>query len=286
MHKFKLQANHEPAYALHDFVVLCCLVVAHFTTTRIRLIPLILLCTTLTSSPTAYAESLTIAAAADLQFAMNQLIQNFQATHFNDEIKVVYGSSGNFTTQIIQGAPYDVLFSADIEFPRKLAQLNLTASPITPYAMGRIVLWSATRDASKMTLSSLTDPSITRIAIANPKHAPYGQRAEEALRTSGLWDKVEPKLVYGENIAQTAQFVETGNAQVGIIALSLAVNPQLSSKGGYWLIPNTLHSPMDQAYVITAHGAHNALAHQFTTYMNSPSARNILTHCGFTIPAI
>ncbi len=237
-------------------------------------------------SLTGHAETMTIAAAADLKFAMDDLIHNFKSTHPNDEIKVVYGSSGNFTTQITQGAPYDVFFSADIGFPRKLAQMNMTASPVTPYAMGRIVLWSATRDATKMTLSSLADPGITRIAIANPQHAPYGQRAEEALRSAGLWDKVEPKLVYGENIAQTAQFVQTGNAQVGIIALSLAVNPQLARLGGYWLIPDALHSPMEQAYVITRYGADNPLAHQFVTYLDSAPARAMMTQYGFVLPSV
>ena len=115
--------------------------------------------------------------------------------------------------------------------PRWLADAGLTASAVTPYAAGRIVLWSVERDASAMTLASLTDPKITRVAIANPKHAPYGKRAEEALRASGLWEAVEPKLVYGGNIAQTAQFVQTGNAQVGIIALALALSTRLSRRG-------------------------------------------------------
>jgi molybdate transport system substrate-binding protein len=117
---------------------------------------------------------------------------------------------------------------------------------VKPYAVGRIVLWSNSLDATKMTLGSLADPKFTRIAIANPKHAPYGKRAEEALRALGLWDKIEPRLVFDENIAQTAQYVQTGNAQVGIIALALAVSPELANQGGYWLIPDTLHTPLTQ----------------------------------------
>ncbi len=115
-------------------------------------------------------------------------------------------------------------------------------------------------DATKMTLASLTDPKITKIAIANPKHAPYGKRAEEALRSAGLWDKVQAKLVFGENISQTAQYVQTGNAQVGIIALSLVLNPELSKKGGYYLIPDNLHNPLEQGYIITKLGANKPLA--------------------------
>jgi molybdate transport system substrate-binding protein len=130
----------------------------------------------------------------------------------------------------------------------------------------------------------LLDAKITRVAIANPKHAPYGTRAEEALRASGLWEKVEPKLVYGENIANTAQFVQTGNAQIGIIALSLAVNAELADKGGYWLIPEKLHQPLEQGYVITKRAESNALAKRFADYMGSPSARTVMTKYGFVLP--
>jgi len=140
-------------------------------------------------------------------------------------------------------------------------------------------------DASKMTLDSLTDPKITRIAIANPKHAPYGKRAEEALRASGMWHKIEPKLVYGENIAHTAQFVQTGNAQVGIIALALAVNPELASQGGYWLVPDKLHAPLEQGFIITQRAAGNALAKRFADNMGSTSARAVMTKYGFLLPS-
>jgi molybdate transport system substrate-binding protein len=135
-----------------------------------------------------------------------------------------------------------------------------------------------------MTLASLTDPKIARIAIANPKHAPYGQRAEEALRSAGVWDKVETKLVYGENIANTAQFVATGNAQAGIIALSLALNPELASKGGYWLIPDTLHAPLEQGYIITKRAAANPLAKRFADYMAGKPARAVMVKYGFVLP--
>ena len=131
---------------------------------------------------------------------------------------------------------------------------------------------------------SLTDARIARVAIANPKHAPYGKRAEEALRAAGLWDKVEPKLVYGENIAHTAQFVQTGNAQVGVIALALALNPELASKGGYWLIPDHLHAPLEQGFVITKRAESNALAQQFADYMGSKAARAVMTKYGFVLP--
>ncbi|NWG32770.1 MAG: molybdate ABC transporter substrate-binding protein, partial [Rhodocyclaceae bacterium] len=217
--------------------------------------------------PMAQAEQVSIAAAADLKFAMDEIVAAFNNANPADEVKVVYGSSGKFHTQIQNGAPYDLFFSADIAFPRELVKAGFAASEVKPYAFGRIVLWSATMDASKMNLASLTDPKIARIAIANPKHAPYGKRAEEALRASGLWEKIEPKLVYGENISHTAQFVQTGNAQVGIIALSLAANPELAKRGGYWLIPDELHEPLEQGFIITRRAAGSGLARRFADYV-------------------
>ena len=135
-----------------------------------------------------------------------------------------------------------------------------------------------------MRLEDITRADISRIAIANPKHAPYGKRAEEALRSKNLWHQVEPKLVYGENIAQTAQFVQTGNAQVGIIALSLALSDELSKQGGYWLIPESLHSPLKQGFVITKRAETNQAAKKFSDYMSSAEARKIMVRYGFTLP--
>jgi len=247
--------------------------------------PFLCVCSLLLSL-SVHAEKITVAAAADLRFALDEIVASFKKINSGDkgEIDVIYGSSGKFNTQIQQGAPYDLYFSADIGFPRELAKNGFAASEVKHYAFGRIVLWSANLDASKMTLASLADPKITRIAIANPKHAPYGKRAAEALHAADQWDKVEPKLVYGENIAHTAQFVQTGNAQVGIIALSLAVNPELAKKGGYWLIPDSLHEPLEQGFIITKQGANNALAKRFADYMGSKSARAIMTQYGFVLP--
>ena len=233
----------------------------------------------------AHAEKVTIAAAADLKFAMDDIVQTYQKAHPEDQIDVIYGSSGKFFTQIQQGAPYDLYFSADIEFPRKLAAAGFSSSETKPYALGRIVLWSSVMDAGKMTLNSLTSSDIQRIAIANPKHAPYGKRAEEALRATGIWEKIQPKLVYGENSASTAQLAETGNAQVGIIALSLAVNPELAKKGAYWLIPDTQHEPLEQGFIVTRRAENNMLAKRFAEYMASEPARTVMTRYGFVLPA-
>lgn len=238
----------------------------------------------LLAAATAHAEKITIAAAADLKFAMNEIVADFKKQHAGHEVEVVYGSSGKFFTQIQQGAPYDLYFSADIAYPRELANKGMAASAVRPYALGRIVLWSNSMDAAKMTLASLADPRFSRIAIANPKHAPYGKRAEEALKALGLWEKLQPKFVYGENIAHTAQFVQTGNAQVGIIALSLALNPELAKQGGYYLIPDNLHNPLEQGFIITRRGARKPLVRQFADYMTSRPARAVMTRYGFGLP--
>ena len=244
---------------------------------------LILACTLILSF-SAHAEKITVAAAADLKFAMTEIVASFKSSNPGEEIDVIYGSSGKFHTQIQQGAPYDLFFSADIAFPRELMKRGLAASEVKSYAVGRIALWSTRLDATKMRLEGLTDPKIIRIAIANPKHAPYGKRAEEALRASGLWEKVEPRLVYGENVAHTAQFVQTGNAEVGIIALALAVNPELAAKGGYWLIPDNLHEPLEQGFIVTKRAERSALAKRFSDYMASTSARSVMTKYGFLLP--
>lgn len=233
---------------------------------------------------TAHAGKITIAAAADLKFAMDEIVAAFLRENPGEQVETIYGSSGKFHTQIQQGAPYDLYFSADIAFPHALAKAGFAASEVKPYALGRIVLWSASLDASQMTLQSLTAPQIARIAIANPKHAPYGKRAEEALRSLGLWEKVAPKLVYGENIAHTAQFVQTGNAQVGILALALAISPELASKGAYWLIPDKLHEPLEQGFIITQRAQGNALARRFADYMAEKPARAVMARYGFSLP--
>lgn len=230
------------------------------------------------------ADKLTIAAAADLKFCMDEIISGYRSTHPNADIEAIYGSSGKFKTQIQQGAPFDLYFSADISFPRELVAEGLAGSEVRTYAIGRIVLWSPVVDASKLGLADLTRTEFRKIAIANPRHAPYGARAEEALRAGKLWEQVEPKLVYGENIAQTAQFVESGNAQIGIIALSLAIAPELAAKGSYALIPADLHQPLEQGYVLTRRATGNALAEDFVEYLSTPQTRALMTRYGFALP--
>ena len=236
--------------------------------------------------PAAQAgERITVAAAADLKFALDEIVADFGRAHPDDTVEVVYGSSGKFATQIRQGAPFDLYFSADIAYPRALEADGLALGPTRAYAVGRIVLWSRSRDARALRLQDLADPALGRIAIANPRHAPYGKRAEEALRAAGVWDAVQPRLVQGENIAQTAQFVQTGNAAVGIIALSLALNPTLAAQGGYHLIDASLHAPLEQGFMLTRAAAGKPLAGAFAEFIGSEPARAVLQRYGFELPA-
>lgn len=230
------------------------------------------------------AESLTIAAASDLKFALEEVVAHFLKQHPADQVDVIYGSSGKFQTQIRQGAPYDLFFSADIAYPRALREEGFAASEVHAYAIGRIVLWSPTRRAAEMTLPDLTDTKFEKIALAHPRHAPYGKCAEEALRAAGVWDAVKNKLVFGESVAQAAQFVQSGNAQVGIIAQSLALSPELTRQGGFALIPDTLHPPLTQGFIITRRAATNPLARSFADFMTRREARAVMVRYGFALP--
>ena len=232
----------------------------------------------------ALAESLTIAAAADLKFAMAEVVEQFRATRPGDRIEVIYGSSGKFFTQIRNGAPFDMYFSADIAFPRELERHGLTAGPTRPYATGRIVLWSLKPELAKTPLQQLPGAAIRKFAIANPQHAPYGQRAKEALRHQGVWPSMRPKLVMGENIAHTAQFIDSGAADAGIVALALVLSPTMTGKGAWSLIPETWHAPLEQGYVITRRAAGNRLAAAFSEHMASEPARAIMRRYGFALP--
>ncbi|PKM19650.1 MAG: molybdate ABC transporter substrate-binding protein [Gammaproteobacteria bacterium HGW-Gammaproteobacteria-15] len=245
---------------------------------------LLLLC--FINVPAVFAsDKLTIAAAADLRYALDDIISLFQQQQPNTDIRVIYGSSGKISTQIRHGAPYDMFFSADIKFAEQLYSDGHAATEPQLYALGRIVLWSPRRNMAGIPLSQLAQLDFNRLAIAQPAHAPYGQRAKEALQAAGIWQAIEAKLVYGENIAQTAQLAQSGGADIAIIALSLAKFPELA-KQGYQLIPAELHQPLTQAYVITRHGADNSVARQFAAFMAAPEVLSIMQRFGFEQPDV
>ena len=230
-------------------------------------------------------EQLTIAAAADLQPVMQEIAARFEKTT-GKHVILSFGSSGNFFTQIQNGAPFDLFFSADIEYPRKLEAAGLTApGSLYRYATGKIAVW--TRKASNIDLDQglkvVGDSAVTKLAIANPAHAPYGRAAEAALRKSGLWEKVEKKLVLGENISQTAQFVESGNAEVGIIALSLALSPAMNNQGKYFIIPQELYPQLQQAGVILKSSRHLEIANRFMNFLKGAEAKALLKEYGFSL---
>jgi len=217
---------------------------------------------------------------------MNEIAANFEKTT-GCAVRVSAGSSGNFLSQIENGAPFDVFFSADIEYPKKLEAEGLAAPGSTYlYAVGKIVLW--VRNDSRLDISKgltvLRDPSIQKVAIANPQHAPYGRAAEEALRNAGVHDAVKDRLVLGENISQAAQFVESGNADAGILALSLVVSPGLKEKGHYRNIPENLYAPIQQGAVVI-HGSKNLQgAEAFLAYVKTPATAALLERYGFVLP--
>ncbi|MDC8447997.1 MAG: molybdate ABC transporter substrate-binding protein [Nitrospira sp.] len=246
--------------------------------------------TLIAGSGNAAATEILVAAAADLNFAIKDIISEFEQKT-GHRVKLSLGSSGTFYSQISNGAPFELFFSADIGFPQKLEKANLTVpNTIFPYAVGRIVIWApkdSPIDVQNHGIHALLDPSIKKIAIANPKHAPYGQAAVAALKHFDLYDKVESKFVLGENISQTAQFIQSGNADIGIIALSLAVAPSLVEAGRYWELPLTAYPRMEQGAVILETARKNGsfeTVKQFADWVTAPPGRAVLKRYGFYMP--
>jgi molybdate transport system substrate-binding protein len=238
-------------------------------------------------APVHAAGQLTVAAAADLQYALRALIQGFER-HSGLRVRLVLGSSGNLTTQIEQGAPFDLFFSADTQHPEKLQRENLIEpGSLLRCAVGRLVVYvpaDSTLDLEHQGLAALTGPSVRKIAIANPRFAPYGRAAVAALRHAGLYEKLQPRLVLGEDVAQTTQFVVSGNAQAGLTALSLMFGPGTKSRGRYWLVPAGAYPPIEQAVVIVARSHEKRLARAFLDYLHTAEGRSTLQHYGFAVP--
>jgi molybdate transport system substrate-binding protein len=222
-----------------------------------------------------------VAAAADLQYAMDSVIHAFMQDHPGANIKATYGSSGNFFAQIANGAPFDLFFSADMDYPRKLDEQKLAIGPVKPYAVGQIVLWSKRLDPAREKMNTLLNSAVGKIAMANPAHAPYGKRAQESLLYYKLYDRVKDRLVLGENISQTAQYAASGAADIGIIALSLARSPAMQREGGkFWLIPAESHQPLQQGFILLQHAKGNETAQQFDDFLSTARAVSILNYFG------
>ena len=229
-----------------------------------------------------------IAAAADLKFALSEIAERF-AADTGKQVKLSFGSSGNFARQIEQGAPFQLFLSADESYVVRLADQGLTLDEGTLYAIGRIVIFAPTgspvqADAELKDLrAGLADGRLKRLAIANPDHAPYGRAAREALEQAGLWQQAVPLLVLGENASQAAQFATSGSAQAGIIPYSLALAPAVATRGSYALLPEDWHRPLRQRMVLLQ-GAGDT-AQRFREFLQQPEARKILARYGFMLPA-
>jgi molybdate transport system substrate-binding protein len=229
----------------------------------------------------------TVAAASDLKFALEEVASLFEKDT-GQKLRLVFGSSGNFKTQILQGAPFHLFMSADEGFVYELADAGKTEDRGRAYAVGRIGIMVPPGSPLKPDgelkdlAAALKDGRLQKFAIANPDHAPYGTRAREALQHAGLWDAIRPRLVFGENISQTAQFATSGSTQGGIIALSLALAPAVAKTGSFQLIPESWHQPLKQRMVLIK-GAPPA-AKAFHEYLSTPAAQAIMVRYGFAMP--
>ncbi|MBE7555179.1 MAG: molybdate ABC transporter substrate-binding protein [Anaerolineales bacterium] len=225
--------------------------------------------------------TLTVSAAADLTPAFQEIGRLFEQ-ETGTKVTFNFGSTGQLAQQIEQGAPVDVFAAANVSFVDELEQQGLTIPDTKAlYARGRITLWTRADSPLKIErIEDLAKAEVKRVAIANPEHAPYGIAAREALQAAGIWQHVEPKLVFGENVAQTLQYAETGNVDAAIVALSLSTQ----SKGRYVLLPEALHQPLDQALAVITRTQLESQARQFATFINGPQGRSVMRKYGFILP--
>jgi molybdate transport system substrate-binding protein len=232
------------------------------------------------------AERVAVAAAANLVYVLEPLDAAFARADPGVTLAREIGASGTLVAQIVHGAPYDVFLSADLEFPQKLVAAGAADGPsLVTFAVGRLVLWTLRSDLALTSIeAAVRNPAVTRIAVANPRTAPYGRAAEEVLAQLGLTAMARTKLVYGENISQTAHYVASGNVDAGFVALSLVHSPQLKDRGRWLEIPSSLYTPLAQGAVLTRRGAANPAARRYLKFLQGPAARAILTHYGYALP--
>ena len=248
---------------------------------------LLLLCLCLGLTLAAQApRRVSVAAAADLKWALEEVRREFCAEHPDIQVETTFGSSGQFYAQLTQKAPFDLFLSADLDYARKLQEAGLGHSLFT-YAVGRLTLIvpsGSKLDLDKLGLKALLDPSVLHVAMANPIHAPYGRAAQAALAGAGLGAQVQPKLVLGENVSQAAQFVHTGAAEAGLVALSLAQAPEMRARTRSWLVPRELHPALEQGGVVLAWARDREAAEALRAYLTGPRGRAVLARYGFEAP--
>jgi molybdate transport system substrate-binding protein len=230
---------------------------------------------------------ITVAAAADLNAALKEITENYER-ETGVKVNLSFGASGALMQQIHNRAPFDVFFSADMAYPRQLiSQGDVDGGSLYGYAIGKLVLWApvdSPLDVEHRGMNVMADASVKKIAIANPQHAPYGRAAVAALKHVGLYEQVSDRLVLGENVSQAAQFVESGNAQVGFVAMSYAVSPAMRGKGKFWEIPVEAYPPLEQGVVVIRHSRHKKEATAFVAYIKTKAVADVLSRYGFTVP--
>jgi molybdate transport system substrate-binding protein len=223
-----------------------------------------------------------------LKFALDEVIAEFQHQYPQITVKASYGSSGSFFAQLSQRAPFDIFFSADRAYPRRLIEQELAlAETEFLYAVGWIVLWvsrSAALAVETLGVQALLDPAVKKVSMANPRHAPYGRAAEEALKFFGVYEAVQPKFVYGESVMQAAQFVQSGAAQIGVIALSLALAPPLRNQGRFWEFPSESYPRLEQGGVMLSWVRDRESTQLFREFVLSSRGREIFKRYGFLLP--
>jgi molybdate transport system substrate-binding protein len=236
---------------------------------------------------TKQAPELIVAAAADLRAALQEIAQNYQKKT-GVKIKLSFGASGALTQQIENGAPFDVFFSADMDYPgRLIAAGHADQASLYQYAVGKLVLWvlaDPPLDIAHQGMDVLLDPAVKKIALANPQHAPYGRAAVAALKHYRLYDRVADRLVLGENVSQAAQFVESGNAQAGFVALAHALTPGMQGKGKYWEVPAAAYPALAQGMVVLSRSQHKKEAAEFVADIKTKESAQVLRKYGFAVP--
>lgn len=229
-----------------------------------------------------------VAAAADLRFALDELAGDFERKSPGIKVTPTYGSSGNFFAQLSNEAPFDLYLSADMDYPRKLVEQGKAEKGSEfVYAVGYLVVWvpaGSKLDVAKLGLRALANPSVKKVAIANPKHAPYGRAAEAALKKLGVYDAVKDRLVLGDNVAQAAQFVESGAADAGVIALSLALAPSLRERGRYAEVPLDAYPRLEQGGVVLSGAKDRGAAAAMRDFLTGAEGRAVLKKYGFRLP--
>lgn len=273
--------------SIHRYILAYTSIIGVVVRLRVVIFLTLLLYASLHALPASGADVPVIAAASDLQFALQEAANDF-TKRTGRAVKLSFGSSGNYRRQIAEGAPFELFLSADEAYVYALSKEGKTLDDGALYALGRIVLFvpnSSTIKADtalKDLSAALADGRLKKFAIANPEHAPYGRAAREALMHARLWDGIVPKLVLGENVSQAAQFATSGSTQGGIIAYALAISPTITARGEFVLIPAVWHQPLRQRMVLMRNAGDTAQS--FYRYLQSPLAREIFKRYGFTLP--